>query len=148
MAEISLTAQERGTFNKSDLQLNEITTEDNTFNDWLEDQKALAGTSLYQSESSAVGTFAQVESGWKQNASNETVLGGEVSNSSVLLTFEKITFKATYRNPAGDKIASKFFEIEERVAPGASIDYEHIMLDWIEDTENIDITIESIELAQ
>jgi ferric-dicitrate binding protein FerR (iron transport regulator) len=148
VSEVTLTANERGTFSKSDLNLTEVSTEDDTFNDWLEDQAALAGTSLYQLESSAAATYAEVESAWEQNANNETVIGGAVRNSSVLLTLEKITFKATYRNAAGEKVASKFFEIEERVAPGTSIDYEHVMLDWIENTNNIDITIESIELMQ
>ena len=143
---LNLVPSERGVFEKKEATLSEHKVEGADFIEWAHDQEQIAQTALYKQEAETPSEYVDMASEWEQNSVNETVLGGEIKNSSALLVFDKVMLKATYTSSSGEKLASKFFEIKEEVLPGQTINYEHVMRDWIEGTENITVTLENIEL--
>lgn len=143
---VNLIKGEQGLFNKDKIELSETEPASQEFIAWAHDHEKIAQTELYKKEAAMPSDYIEIASEWTQNGENETVLDGEINNSSTLLVFEKATLKATYLSKSGEPLASKFFDVTETVLPGQSINYEHIMRDWIEGTDNIEVTLENIEI--
>jgi len=110
---------------------------------WFENQEMIRKTPLFQEELARSELYLRVESEWQRNTSNETVIKTEIENSASLLEFEAIELRATYINEEGEKMASKFFTVYGPFEPGANLEIEHVMLDWVDSTVEIEVTIEN-----
>lgn len=144
-APVELVVDEQGVFDQNTNQLQKQSVEHQSSIAWTQDRASIRQTAYYQQEATALDLYSNQTGSWKKT-DNTTIFSGSITNSSKLLIFEQVILRATYLDADGNKIASKFFELEQSVKSGETVNYEQIENDWVDGTAQIEVAIEDIQL--
>ncbi len=139
---ILLTAGEKGVYSSDSSTVEKMINDNPDYLTWKGESPHPAKIKRERSpESYLHNTFY-----WRKNVINQSVMEGEIYNTSLTHSFKNIEIKYVIST---NKIAKKprIFVIKETVGPGRTISYKHSLLDIFTKTSRIDIEIISAEIA-
>ena len=139
---ILLTAGEKGVYSSDSSTVEKMINDNPNYLTWKGESPHPAKIKKERSpESYLHNTFY-----WRKNAINQSVMEGEIYNTSLTHSFKNIEIKYVIST---NKIAKKprIFIIKETVGPGRTISYKHSLLDIFTKTSRIDIEVVSAEIA-
>jgi len=139
---ILLTAGEKGVYSSDSSTVEKMINDNPNYLTWKGESPHPAKIKKERSpESYLHNTFY-----WRKNAINQSVMEGEIYNTSLTHSFKNIEIKYVIST---NKIAKKprIFIIKETVGPGRTISYKHSLLDIFTNTSRIDIEVVSAEIA-
>jgi len=139
---ILLTAGEKGVYSSDSSTVEKMTNDNPDYLTWKGESPHPAKIKRERSpESYLHNTFY-----WRKNVINQSVMEGEIYNTSLTHSFKNIEIKYVIST---NKIAKKprIFVIKETVGPGCTISYKHSLLDIFTSASRIDIVVISAEIA-
>ena len=139
---ILLTAGEKGVYSSDSSTVEKMINDNPNYLTWKGESPHPAKIKKERSpESYLHNTFY-----WRKNAINQSVMEGEIYNTSLTHSFKNIEIKYVIST---NKIAKKprIFVIKETVGPGRTISYKHSLLDIFTNTSRISIEVISAEIA-
>ncbi len=139
---VLLTAGEKGVYSSDSSTVEKMINDNPDYLSWKGESPHPAKIKRERSpESYLHNTFY-----WRKNVINQSVMEGEIYNTSLTHSFKNIEIKYVIST---NKIAKKprIFVIKETVGPGRTISYKHSLLDIFTKTSRIDIEIISAEIA-